>query len=172
MVVYWEEVTQEVLDLAGEIIAAHHPHLEDAKVGFVFRSEASKSGDKIVLGQAAKVSAKLRPHLDLDFIIWLAEDEWQHLEPIQKRALVDHELCHCDWHDGRPRMRHHDVEEFYVILIRYGLWTDNLKRAKSVFETAVQGELPLGMKRGEVVRVQPRQMALHPLPQKAEVADG
>lgn len=122
MAVIWTEVTQSVLDMASGIIEAHHPHLLDARVGFIFRSEAESSAGKEVWGKAQKVSDKLKVYLDFDFLIWIARDAWASLSINQKQALLDHELCHCLYKEGAASMRPHDIEEFTQIVDRYGLW--------------------------------------------------
>ena len=131
MATEWEQVNQEVLDMAERLIERHHEHLQQARIGFLFRSEAPSSNGKATLGKAEKVNSKWTPLLqeELDFAIWLAADYWfDVLDPRQKRALLDHELCHCI---GRPyewKIRPHDVEEFAEVVQRHGMWSSDLKR--------------------------------------------
>lgn len=138
MAVEWDAASEEVLEMAAELIAQHHPTLGVARIGFLFRSEAGRNGHKRVLGQASKVTAKWQPLLDqpLDFIIWLAADYWLgEATPLQKRALLDHELSHCTMRDGyEPVIRPHDVEEFAHIIERYGYWRDDLLPVGRAFE--------------------------------------
>lgn len=137
--VSWEEASQEVINMAEELIAKYHPVLgKYARVGFVFRSEAQVSNGRAVLGKASKVSEKLKTLLELDFLIWIAKKEFEAMEDERKRALIDHELSHCSITDGDFRMRHHDVEEFHAIIERYGLWTDDLQRTKAAIDKAEQ----------------------------------
>jgi hypothetical protein len=93
----------------------------------------------VTLGKAKKVSADLQVHIDADFIIWLAKDEWRMLSPKQQNALVDHELSHCFWDGLTASMKSHDVEEFTHIIERYGFWWPN----SSDFRLAVQEALPI-----------------------------
>ena len=127
MAVTWMEVPQNVLDMASGIIEANHPDLLDARIGFIFRSEAQTGNGKQTWGKAQKVSDKLKVYLDFDFLIWLARDVWAGLSANQKMALLDHELCHCLYEDGKLSMRPHDVEEFTEIIDRYGLWRNDLE---------------------------------------------
>lgn len=122
MPTYYEEAPDEVIELAQEIIDKHHPWLKTAHIGFIMRDKAQKSSGRVVLGTAQKVSAKLHVHLNFDFIIELAKDEWEGLTSLQRRALIDHELCHCGWDGFNARMRGHDIEEFHCIFERYGFW--------------------------------------------------
>jgi hypothetical protein len=139
MAVIWEEAPKSVIDMARGIIAEYHPRLADARIFFIMRSEAPVTNGKVTLGKAKKVSADLQVHIDADFIIWLAKDEWRMLSPKQQNALVDHELSHCFWDGLTASMKSHDVEEFTHIIERYGFWWPN----SSDFRLAVQEALPI-----------------------------
>jgi len=138
----WSEASSEVVSRAIRLLKEYHPALgsSEVNIGFLFRSEPSYSKGKPVWGQCAKVSDKLRPFLASDFIIWLAEDEYARLDDTRRDALIDHQLCHIAVNDnGGWRLRAHDVEEFNVILERYGPWTHDLVVAQ---DHLIQ--LPLG----------------------------
>ena len=134
---YWR-CPASVGALAREIIEAHHDHLKDAKILFLFRDEASKKAGKVVLGKASKVSAKenaiagAAPGMAYAFKIELAFDVWEDRGEAFHRALLDHELCHC----GRERtdegfkwvLLAHDVEEFACIVERHGAWKADLRQ--------------------------------------------
>lgn len=141
MAVTWEEAPQRVLDIARRIIDKHHPNLRFARIAFVMRSEASKSAGRLTLGKAKKVSPELQLHIEYDFIIWVAADWWQRLSPLQREALIDHELSHCKWDidEKAASLVGHDVEEFTHIIQRYGFWWP----MSDDFEVAVQQHLPL-----------------------------
>jgi predicted metallopeptidase len=133
MAVEYTRAPEEVEEIASEIIAAHHEHLEDVKIVFLMRSPTPRRGGRVVLGSASKASAKHRALAgeNYRFIIELAADEWNDLTPEQKRALVDHELCHCcrvedDKGEIVYSIRGHDVEEFQEIVERHGAWTEDL----------------------------------------------
>lgn len=167
MSVIWTEVTPDVLDMANNIILKYHTDLLDAKIGFVFRSEAQASNGRVILGQASKVSEKMKVHLDFDFIIWLSEDDWKTLSFKQKQALLDHELCHCSMPiAGEAKMRRHDIEEFECIIERYGLWSLSLIKAKSALSKAIEAEqlgLPLEINvqhLGSVAAIRPDQASI------------
>lgn len=134
--------------IAKPIIAQYHPHLHGIKIRFVFRETARKSGGKEVLGTASKVSGRnaffaapgaLSSVGKEFFVIELAEDKWDELSDDQKKALVDHELCHCDTEDDpqgglKLVLRSHDVEEFEEIIRRHGLWSENTKSFASAID--------------------------------------
>lgn len=133
----------EAEKIAERLIAEHHAHLIDTRVEFVFRDKAAKSHGKTVLGKTRKVSglnAFLARRTDDGedttgadfFVVEIAQDEWEEMPPSQRRALVDHELCHCtiDYDEDKNvftlGIRAHDVEEFTEIVERHGLWKDDL----------------------------------------------
>lgn len=159
----WIKAPEEVLTIAEELIEDHYKHLLGVNIGFIFRDEAPNSGGKITLGKASVVPAHMRPYVDFEFMIWLAEDKWHLANDLQKRALVDHELAHCIFKEGNPAMRPHDIEEFNDILERYGLWKADLWAAKTAMHTALQISLPLFEPDSEVsVPLSPRVRAIEP----------
>lgn len=129
--------------IADELIAKHHTDLADVRIEYVFRSETAKSRGKEIWGQARKISG-LNAYLsqedgpteaesgDVDyFVIEISEPVWADLDAGQRKALVDHELCHCgtDFDDDgllTLKLRHHDVEEFRTVVTRHGLWRPDL----------------------------------------------
>ncbi|HEY0076588.1 MAG TPA: putative metallopeptidase [Abditibacteriaceae bacterium] len=110
----------EVEEIGRELIRVNHVHLleHNARVEFCFCSEIPKKNGKENWGAAQKISgktaflfqfksAKLSPNgmnvLDSEklneefFLITIAEPIWSKLKkkPAMRRALVDHELMHC-----------------------------------------------------------------------------
>jgi hypothetical protein len=154
MGIEWSEAPAEVIRLATQLIEEHHPDLAEASVAFVMRSKRGKFLGKFVLGKASKVPDRLKPYIDFDFLIWLSEEDWKELDPETKRALIDHELCHCTMQNGKPKMRAHDIEEFYCIAHRYGLWHPQLKLFGEAI-SAGQGHLPGMEKSGRVGTITP-----------------
>lgn len=143
MSVTWEEADAELISLAERLIREHHPHLLDAKIGFMYRSEAAKSGTKLILGKARKVSDEQRVFIDFDFVIWVARKEFESIADDQRAALVDHELCHCGGTFDNWSIRKHDFEEFMSIVVRHGLWLPDLAFAAKAFENAGKGQQAL-----------------------------
>ncbi len=61
------------------------------------------------------------------FVLLITAAIWADLSEEHRRALVDHELCHmgaCMDREGKTKLYiiGHDLEEFCVIVDRYGLW--------------------------------------------------
>lgn len=143
MAVEWFKAEGPVLDLARRVIARYHPRLADARVLFIMRSEAPTSNGKITYGKAKKLSAELQVHINADFIIWFAKDEWLGLTAAQREALMDHELMHCYWDGLTASMRPHDVEEFTEIIVRHGFWWPGSMNFERAAKLAAQMPLPI-----------------------------
>lgn len=123
----------EVKDIAGKLIGLYHDPLLNEDIEYVFRSEASSSKGKVVLGKARKVTGLpaylSRTSEEPFFLMEIALDTWENLSADQKEALVDHELCHFGiTEDGRRFILPHDLEEFAAIVERHGLWNPAVKR--------------------------------------------
>lgn len=141
MAVKWLDVDNDVVELCQELVRLHHPDLLECSIGLIFRSEAPRSGNKQTWGAARKVSAQEYHFTKTDFVIWLAHDVWYGvLTETQQRALLDHELCHCEFNvDSRTaKTRGHDLEEFACIVERYGIWRQDIEPMAQ----AIQAHLP------------------------------
>lgn len=142
MATEYRTARQDVVKLVEELIAEFHPELLDARIGLLMRVPAPINGDKTVFAKARKVPLEQKQFMAYDFVIWFADEIWASLEPYQRRALVDHELCHCTMTDeGDAKMRLHDLEEFLVIIERHGFWWPQAKQAQEVFQARLGLEL-------------------------------
>src|SRR6185437_8887453 len=129
--------------IADILINAFHPQLKTRRLAYLWVERMSQGSDRIKLGVAAKASAKLHLLADVHFVLTFNLTAWQDLTMEQKVALVDHELQHCDV-DGetnQPIMVALDIEEFSVIVSRYGLWKSYLKQFGNAVRKALQGDL-------------------------------
>lgn len=133
----------EQYKILEDVRDAHHGDTKRARVALAWqlRTKADKDGH-LKLGHCHKVSDLHREFADYDFIITLNKEFWDEttVTDDQRKALVDHELCHIapvlnidsGEHEvderGRYlfRTRGHDVEEFYEIVQRNGLWKRDL----------------------------------------------
>lgn len=137
--------------IANELITEIHAHLSPARILYLFTSKTRKRCDRVVLGSAQKLSA-MQKFLSsgnsavedgYDFIILIGKQEWESLEDKQRRALIDHELCHCgvkDPDDDEPQwtLKGHDIEEFKAVIERHGFWKPDVQ----AFAKAAQ-QIPL-----------------------------
>lgn len=149
----WKEA-REVADIADELIAAHHVDLQGFRIEYLFMDSTPMSGGGLVWGRARRVSGwpayleqfgahgaddSFRP-VEPFGVIEISWPVWCGLNKRQKRALVDHELCHFrpDFDEEPPvlKIRRHDIEEFIPVLRRHGLWSDaSVAVAKEMAET-------------------------------------
>jgi hypothetical protein len=130
----------EVESIAESLIEEvdRHGDLAKARIEYVFIDKAPKSKGRQVWGRARKMTglsaylaAALRRNAFREpvpfFVVEISHDIWQGLDDRQRRALVDHELCHL-WvdedDDGELVLgtSGHDVEEFRGVISRHGLW--------------------------------------------------
>lgn len=134
----------EVGKVAELLIPEFHPHLVDnIRIDYVFSDKTTKKGTKEVWGTMRKISA-LNAYLASDenskehgvtdsfFVMVISEPVWNNLDDSQRKALVDHELCHAKVDiddDGNYKLKivPHDMEEFQEIVKRHGLWAEDVR---------------------------------------------
>lgn len=142
----------DVRQLAEEIIGESHPHLADAEILYLMRYPSWKAKGKTVGGVTCLATPQhkaLTGNKGLAFIITINSEEWDRLPAPQQRALLDHELCHCEYDstkdeeegDSPWKLVGHDVEEFGDVIERHGLWHDDLR----LFADEVGRQLELGL---------------------------
>jgi hypothetical protein len=150
----------EVEKIARELIREHHGHLLKRRVEFVFQEKAPKSGTKEIWGTARIMNGLAAFMANRDqveeyddeamnedfFVITISEPVWGLLSERCRKALIDHELCHC-WVEEKDeggtslKLVHHDLEEFGSVVQRWGVWRDDLDRFLSQAEKGRQGSL-------------------------------
>lgn len=123
----YDKATHAMLELVESITHQHHKRLDGASIAVLTKEKASKSKGKTILATASLVPSKVEPILDDEyhFMIVIGRDRWETLEDAQRRALIDHELCHCVMDGDAPKMRNHDYEEFAEIIARHGFWRED-----------------------------------------------
>ena len=130
--------------LCEEVLRAHHPELirADCEVAFQFVVCENEAGEmkmpkpnkhgQTVLGKAKCFPAADRAVGAPDFSITVLLNWWELATDEQRRALVDHELCHCGLDDTgeheKPMSVPHEFEGFHAELARHGPWDHNLQR--------------------------------------------
>lgn len=126
------ECGDDVYGIMAEIVNEYHSSLLNCKIKCLFYDKPRKRSGKIILATAEAVSAKYSYLTGLNFIISVYDGAWGVMVDQEKRALLDHELNHCfigENKDGEPvyTILPHDVEDFRVIIERYGAdWADNI----------------------------------------------
>lgn len=129
--------------LLGELVDLHHQELQQARIGLAWCTSWNPDVDgRVTLGKCKKASDLDRELAEFDFLILLRKSFWldDRVSPLQRRALLDHELCHAGMkYDGAGepvadergryvyRTKKHDLEEFTSIVERYGTWTSDIE---------------------------------------------
>lgn len=93
----WFEASDDLIQLARELIDKYHAHLRNVRIGFIMRKEAPISNGHITLGKCTKVSPQNKTLMPYDFVIWIALDKYKEMSEFQRRAMIDHELCHAEY---------------------------------------------------------------------------
>jgi len=124
----------EIVAMAETVRTQYHAErLKDARIAYVIKPGSDREGARVELGKA-KACSKIEKLLSsFDFVVTLNWFAWQELDDRKRRALLDHELTHCEPKiDGEGfrkgwQLRRHDVEDFVEIVHRRGLWTGDLE---------------------------------------------
>lgn len=119
-------------EIAERLLPKHHPELASARFQYLCRSKAAKAGGKLVPGKVYKPAGWAKFLTETDFVLEIALDCWNNLEPNQRTALVDHLLSRCvgieDDQTGEMKwkIRPPEVQEFPEVTDRHGAWNDSL----------------------------------------------
>lgn len=142
-----------VTDIGKEVIAAHHPHLTHVRVDFVVRDNTPTANGKERWGSARKIGGLTAFLADSDevgdefFLIEIAGPVWNTLSSVERRALIDHELCHChvelmdpddSTSDLKLTLKKHDFEEFNAIIERHGLWRKDAEAMAATIDSVLE----------------------------------
>lgn len=144
----------------AEIIEAHHEEISEARIALAWNLSWKPDEDgRVKLGHCRKATDLDRELAAFDFVVMLRQDFWQMptVNDDQRRALLDHQLCHAtikldkfgekvEDERGRKvyRIVKHDIEEFSAIVDRHGVYTRDLENfAAALRRGAKQQTLPL-----------------------------
>ena len=136
----YAEIAQELIDTEPELSYIKNSR---ARIAFL-ESDAAKKADKekMVLGECEKVAPKNKWAIAYDFTITLFRYNLIGLTAAQIRIVLFHELLHVCIDPGSDgdetySVRKHDLEDFKVIIDRYGTdWAKGTgaKAAKEIEE--------------------------------------
>lgn len=124
-------IAQELIDKEPELA-----YIKDSRVRIAYlESDQSKKADKdkLVLGECEKVAAKNKWAINFDFTITLFKNNLIGLSPAQIKIVLFHELLHVGIEPGADgdeiySVRKHDLEDFKIIIDRFGTeWSLNSK---------------------------------------------
>lgn len=156
-------VAEEVRMIAQPIIADHHRHLVNTRIEFLFSDSMPTRGGSEVWATSRKISGlasflaseKEYPKVWIDkeeqdadgpkypgpvFVMVVSSPIWSDLSLEQKRALVDHELCHMFVSEETDKLsiQGHFIEEFPEVLKRHGLWNEQTRTFSKASREAEQ----------------------------------
>lgn len=153
----------EAYELMRELIREQHTHLAAARIQICWRYNWKPDKDgRMKLGEMRLCADPDRLLHERDFVMSLNYKAWQMMMIGQHRAVIDHELTHCQVEleeDGETvkmdthgrivyRLRGHDIEEFSEVVLRNGAYMPELES----FGTALrQGETEGTKKNGSVM---------------------
>lgn len=128
----------EIVEIGREVRKLYHPHLTNAQIRYLERAGTWRSKGKTVGGTAALATPKecALAGAEINFVITINADLWDKLPDQKRRALMDHELCHCTVEldeEGYPQFKitGHDVEDFIAVIERHGAWNEGLEELAS-----------------------------------------
>lgn len=125
---------EDVQNLLRDLIRECHTDLVNAKIALLYKNkEIKKKGDRVVFAKVSKAGPILKALTDYDYVIVIPYPTWKDLAELEKKMVLDHELCHClvdedeKTGDTKYMLIDHDFNEFGVIIRRYG-FTGHLER--------------------------------------------
>lgn len=113
----YQEIAKELIDTCPELEAVRE---SDLTIICLSSEAKKKKGDKMVLGQCEKVADKYKWGIPCDFTITVFEPNIVGFTDEQLHALLFHELLHIGIEDDRYFVKPHDLEDFKVIIDKYG----------------------------------------------------
>ena len=123
-------VSDEFTEIGLDLIDSE-PSLEELKesgltIIFLASEDEKKKAGKLVFGQCEKVSEKYKWGIPCDFTITIFEPNVENFTDEQIMILLFHELLHIGFSEkGEPYVKPHDLEDFKVIIDRYGThWSE------------------------------------------------
>ena len=135
-----DQVLATVKTVMGAV-ASHAQRLKEARIGMLWWYNVRPDYDgRLSLGKPKKVGEADKEFEAFDFLLFVNHKAWEDLPETSRRALIDHELTHCDVsldaqgevkHDAKGRIcwriRKHDLEDFASVYERHGAWSQPIK---------------------------------------------
>jgi len=121
----------DVENLAEEVIKDKLIQIGNARIKYLL---VYPTISKTTAGRCTRASNLLKVFGECDYVIELSGEFWDKITEEQRMILLWHELLHVlaitndksgEW---EYRIRRHDINEFYIIVKKYGVdWHSNLK---------------------------------------------
>jgi hypothetical protein len=125
-----EAVVEELIEEMEEL-----DWLRDYVIKCSWKAKGMSDDSKPVLGKCQAPSGLLQHYSHADWIIWIAVDNVATFNGYSMKALLYHEMLHCQLVGKlkQPGVRPHDVEMFIQEVERFGPWKGDLERASDAF---------------------------------------
>lgn len=132
-------ISQRYTDIGTKLIAKDKlfRDLRNSAVRIVYLASdlEKKSKGKDVCGECEKIPEKYKWCVPYDFMITIFEPNVERFDDKQLRILMIHELLHVgvelDGNEEKYFVRPHDIEDFRIIMKRYGKDWDHDKAGKT-----------------------------------------
>lgn len=129
----YERIAQELINAEPEL-----QYIKDSRVKITYlESDSNKKNgeDRLVLGECEKVQAKNKWAITCDFTITLFKNNLVGLSEEQIKIVLFHELLHVGIEQGPDgdelyTVKKHDLEDFKLIIDKYGTDWSKSKSAK------------------------------------------
>ena len=128
-------VENEIVKKIAEGLIQKEPALTNIKnsqvrIAYLTSEQEKKSGGNLVYGQCEKVPEKYKWSIPYDFTITVFQPNVERFTDRQLAILVFHELLHikieCDGNELKYAVRKHDLEDFRMIVDRFGVdWSEH-----------------------------------------------
>lgn len=133
----------ELADIAEGLIGQHGflSELINCEIRYYWRRKTGVSKGRVKIGYCKRASDLLGHFSGADFIIWLSATTARDgkFTPRQVEAAIFHQLLHIETDDeGNFISARHDFEGFAQEIRTYGVWTEDLKVARSAFRAGEQ----------------------------------
>ena len=152
-----DDAGAKIYGLMDELVVQYHEDLAQANIALAWNLSWKPDLDgRATLGKCRKVGSLDRELMEYDFVIILLREFWDSSDVTdeQRRALLDHELCHgavvkdkngdpVEDERGRKlyRTRKHDIEEFSQVVERHGTYKHELEKFAQAIQKSRQGKL-------------------------------
>ena len=152
-----EDAGAKIYALMDELVVKFHEDITQANIALAWNLSWKPDIDgSATLGKCRKVGSLDRELMAFDFVIILLREFWESADVSddQRRALLDHQLCHgavvldkngepVEDERGRKvyRMRKHDIEEFSQVVERHGTYERDLEKFAKALQKSKQGKL-------------------------------
>ncbi len=182
------EVGAVLYGMLDDLVERFHDEVSDARIALAWNTSWKPDADgNVTLGKCKKASDLDRELAPWDFVILLRREWFENISVTndQRRALIDHELCHCTLkldknsepvEDSRGRkvyrMRKHDLEEFSQIVERYGLYKRDLEHFAAALRRSQQRSLLEDENESAAEKLAKGNPAFRLAPAKADNGDG